>query len=926
MNRVGTHHREESKFLSQLNAGLTRWRVDRRPRVTGSPGNSTMLATARSFVPQISNAGRRPYTRGKFVFTGEEKLYIRGVTYGPFRPDENGCEYHNPALVAQDFAQMVANGINAVRTYTVPPLWLLDLAQQNGLRVMVGLPWEQHITFLDKRQVARDIQRRVCAGVRACAGHAGVLCYTVGNEIPSSIVRWHGRRRIERFLEELYWAAKAEDPEGLFTYVNYPTTEYLQLPFVDLFCFNVFLESQERLAAYLGRLHNLAGDRPLILAEIGLDSLRHGEQTQARVLDWQVRTVLGGGGAGAFIFNWADEWYRGGFEIEDWKFGLVSRDRRPKPALETVRKAFAESPFSADQPWPRISVVVCCYNAETTLRDCLESLRQLEYPNFEVIVVDDGSTDGSAGIARDCGFRLISTENRGLSAARNSGLQAATGEIVAYTDSDCCPDPHWLTYLANAFMNSKHAGMGGPNIAPPDDGLIAECVATAPGGPVHVLLSDDVAEHIPGCNMAFWKSCLEEIGGFDPQFRAAGDDVDVCWRLQQQGWTLGFSPAAMVWHHRRSSVRAYWRQQAGYGKAEALLERKWPEKYNAAGHVTWLGRVYANGRPRILGWVNRVYHGTWGSAPFQTLRQSPPNTTLVLPLMPEWYLVILALVALSALGEVWKPLLLTAPLLVVAVGIPLVQAALAAERASFSTAFCSPWDKLKLRGLTAFLQLLQPLARLYGRLRWGLTPWRRRGSLGPWLPWPQRIAIWSEQWQSSEDRLKAIEAALRSEGVVVPRGGDYDCWDLEVRGGLLGSARLRMGIEDHGGGKQLVRFRVWPRCTRLGVSLTVLFAALAVGAAHDRAIGAFAITCGTAVLLAFRAFVECGTAMAVVHRTLQAAGAPGPTPARPLSASVLSHPVVFGPFVQTEIRIAVDLSVAIATSHRHRELGREKKR
>ena len=103
-----------------------------------------------------------------------------------------------------------------------------------------------------------------------------------------------------------------------------------------------------------------------------------------------------------------------------------------------------------------------------------------------------------------------------------------------------------------------------------------------------MLLSDREAEHIPGCNMAFRREALEAIGGFDPQFRVAGDDVDICWRLQDAGHRLGFSPAAVVWHRRRDSVRAYWRQQRGYGAAEALLERKWPDRYSA-------------GRPRALG-------------------------------------------------------------------------------------------------------------------------------------------------------------------------------------------------------------------------------------------------------------------------------------------------------------------------------------
>lgn len=130
---------------------------------------------------------------------------------------------------------------------------------------------------------------------------------------------------------------------------------------------------------------------------------------------------------------------------------------------------------------------------------------------------------------------------------------------------------------------------------PPNDSLVAQCVAHASGGPVHVLLTSQEAEYIPGCNMAFRKVALKSIGGFDPQFHVAGDDVDVCWRLQQAGWTLGFCPAAVVWHHRRNSVRAYWKQQSGYGKAEAMLERKWPEKYTVAGQARWSGRVYTNG-------------------------------------------------------------------------------------------------------------------------------------------------------------------------------------------------------------------------------------------------------------------------------------------------------------------------------------------
>ena len=148
-----------------------------------------------------------------------------------------------------------------------------------------------------------------------------------------------------RFLERLYRAAKSEDPDALVTYVNYPSTEYLQLPFLDLVCFNVFLEQPDRLEAYLARLQNVAEDRPLIMAEIGLDSRRHGLRDQAFALSWQISTAFAAGCAGAFVFSWTDEWHRGGHDIEDWDFGLTDRERQPKPALAAVEEAFSRTPF-----------------------------------------------------------------------------------------------------------------------------------------------------------------------------------------------------------------------------------------------------------------------------------------------------------------------------------------------------------------------------------------------------------------------------------------------------------------------------------------------------------------------------------------------------------------------------------------------------
>ncbi len=815
----------------------------------------------------------RPAIRGKFIFCGDSKFLVRGVTYGGFRPRPNGEEFPEPEVVESDFEQMRANGINAIRTYTLPPLWLLDAAQKSGIKVMAGLAWEEHVAFLDDASLEERICKRLRKEIRACAGHPAILCYSIGNEIPSPIVRWHGRQRIESFLRRLYGIAKSEDPSGLVTYVNYPTTEYLQLPFLDLICFNVFLESQESLAKYLARLQNIAGNRPLLLSEIGLDSRRNGVQVQARSLDRQVRTAFSSGCAGAFVFSWTDEWHRGGADIEDWDFGLTTRCRSPKPALERVRDAFNEAPLSTDDTWPRVSVVVCIYNGERTIRDCLEGLCSLEYPNYEVIVVDDGSKDTTLAIVREFDVRIISTENHGLSSARNTGLHAATGDIVAYIDSDARPDPHWLTFLASTFRTGRFAAVGGPNIAPDTDGAIARCVSNSPGGPAHVLLSDDVAEHIPGCNMAFLKSALEEIGGFDPQFRIAGDDVDVCWRIQKKGWKIGFSPAAVVWHHCRNSIKTFWKQQVNYGRAEAFLERKWPEKYNSFGDMTWSGRLYGifRGSP-FFPWGWRVYYGVWGSGLFQSIYEPAPSTMWSLPLMPEWYLMVGFLGVLSVFSFLWSRLAIALPLCILAFGAVILRVSHDLKGTRISMTRPRTFSTVCSGMLTFFLHLMQPLARLVGRLSACLPAWHPRQETTYALPIPESHRLWSESWHDLHTWIFRLQQSLTRHGVAHLPGRETSRWDLELRKGSLGVIRIRCVIEEHGRGRQLIRVRCWPRCFPPWLMFVLLFASLSVLAALDHSWIASSLLGIIGVVLGMPVLRDCGNAMGGLRSALNELG------------------------------------------------------
>ena len=172
-------------------------------------------------------------------------------------------------------------------------------------------------------------------------------------------------------------------------------------------------------------------------------------------------------------------------------------------------------------------------------------------------------------------------------------------------------DVDWLYYLIGTLTSGNFGGVGGPNISPPAQNWIQACVAAAPGGPSHVLLTDTVAEHIPGCNMAWYRWAFENVGGFDIEYRKAGDDVDFCWRVQQAGHAIAFSPTAIVWHYRRFTLGAFRRQQEGYGEAESMLRFKHLIFFGPTGSAKWRGQIY--GTPRFSWFINEpiVYHGVF---------------------------------------------------------------------------------------------------------------------------------------------------------------------------------------------------------------------------------------------------------------------------------------------------------------------------
>ena len=220
---------------------------------------------------------------------------------------------------------------------------------------------------------------------------------------------------------------------------------------------------------------------------------------------------------------------------------------------------------------PKISIIVPVYNSAKTIRQCLNSLCDLDYPSYEIIVVDDGSTDNTARICRSYSqVTLILTPNGGPSRARNIGVQKATGHYVAFTDGDCTVHKRWLLELQKGFSEELVAGVGGNQISPPDEtpfGINVQDTFALLGFATSYMKNPartTQTSHNPSCNSAYRKTIFEMIEGFDESLWP-GEDVDLDRKLIKRNFTLVRTPAAIVKHYRPQSFKALGSMMQRYG-------------------------------------------------------------------------------------------------------------------------------------------------------------------------------------------------------------------------------------------------------------------------------------------------------------------------------------------------------------------------
>jgi glycosyltransferase involved in cell wall biosynthesis len=795
---------------------------------------------------ESTTASRQSFcTHGKFFNRGGQKFFFKAMRLPDFgeTPD-----FSEKLKLRRHLENLKAGHTTGLVLSEGQARCVLDIASQAGIPALVELSVDPEDLFGDSRW--RDVLARVAHAANIHLGRGSLAGYLIDCPIGQDALRARGLERARRRLAELIRTIKQRDGGALVAIKHRPATRALALQDEDFLFAEVDALDPVELRDFVIAMHNIAEARPVV---IEFNEASPGQ-------DEAVAVAFGMGAAGVVAPPVPAPASHDSLGIRM----LRGSDLLPFISLN------GSCPPPAPQV-PMVSVVICAYNAERTMRECLESLTRLVYPNFEVIIVDDGSCDRTAEIAMAFPqFRLIRQPNKGLSAARNVGLHAARGDLVAYTDSDCVVDPHWLTFMVRAMAESGFDACGGPNYAPHEDGRIEACVSASPGAPCHVLVGENLAEHLAGCNMVFKRAALDRVGGFDPQFTAAGDDVDICWRLLDEGLVLGYCPAAFVWHFRRNTIKAYYGQQRGYGRAEALLYRRYPSRFNILGQIKWRGTIPGLARTIPGGNRRRVFWGTSiGGA--QSVFEPVLQLLHFLPQTFEW-------TALWLLGAAIS----------LAAGVSVVPALAMLSLGpvwALYYAWHAPIEKchasLKSRMLVAMLAYTGPMRRaltryrtrlqLQGRLA-GDAVMRQRPAIH-WLRRAIRLAYWNESYITRDNLLDRLLKLFTRSGHPVAIDQGWHDYDLELRPNPWTRVELKTADEEHEGTRLknhvIARVRLG-RISQLGLAAGGLLAgAAALAGLPGTALGLGALTAAAALSagvqmidagrVAYRAVEQCAS-------------------------------------------------------------------
>ena len=236
-----------------------------------------------------------------------------------------------------------------------------------------------------------------------------------------------------------------------------------------------------------------------------------------------------------------------------------------------------------------ISVVIAVHNEVQHIQKCIQSLFSNDYNDFEVIVVDGMSNDGTYEMLQELqktyDFTLLRNEQQNAAAGRNRGIEKARADVIAFIDGDAVAYSDWLKNIAQALETHKVAGVGGPDLLPPDSIFKSRAIArvmTSPmsrGGKLNPstqhTMEDGTSyvDHIPTCNLALRREVIDEVGMFDEAF-VKGQDLELNYRIRQAGYQLLYSSNIRVVHYRKQHIREFARQIYKWAKAKVAITKK----------------------------------------------------------------------------------------------------------------------------------------------------------------------------------------------------------------------------------------------------------------------------------------------------------------------------------------------------------------
>ena len=285
-----------------------------------------------------------------------------------------------------------------------------------------------------------------------------------------------------------------------------------------------------------------------------------------------------------------------------------------------------------------ISVVIPAFNAEKTLPLCLRALQQQTLPPGEIIVVDDGSADGTARVAQLAGVVVISQPNQGPAAARNSGINTSHGDIVLFTDSDCEPEQTWVEYMAQPFQDASVDGVKGA-YRTRQTRPVARLVQCEFEERYQLLKQHHYIDFVDGHAAAFRKKAVLEVGCFDPSL-TENEDVDLSYRLSAAGKRMVFAPSAIVFHSHPDSYRSYFRLKTGRGYWRMIVYKSHPGKAVRDSYTPQILKlqillVYLALGTLVLGLINPFFFAVFGFLAALFLLTTVPFVRLVQRFAPD---------------------------------------------------------------------------------------------------------------------------------------------------------------------------------------------------------------------------------------------------------------------------------------------------